>query len=360
MSEMQAVDGSTANPGVSFSATSESDIIGALRNILARSQVIIPDLETPSSRKFSTINHSDIEIKDKSIGAIINERQQQLDITLDNISDLETIMDDIKSLHQQLIKTKDRITQSLNLHKRLVSAVWRLPTEVLAHIFGYCLPTHHQDVRSASNKAPMLLTRICRRWREVAVHMPSLRYRLRLNSGEVHNRRWKSIASAYDLWLKRSQGLPLSLEVLCHKDDSDIRLRKVLQPYINQISSLSIRGFTWAAAPQHMFKDLPALQELTVCEYEGPKSPWFAQIMSQLPFTVCSLKVARLEFILEDLPTVTPLLAHLTNIEFATYELRMVLNLLRLCPSLSSLTICTCITQRMQPEPITHTKLRSL
>ncbi|KAG1747099.1 uncharacterized protein EDB91DRAFT_1116277 [Suillus paluster] len=53
----------------------------------------------------------------------------------------------------------------MDLHKRLRSALWRLPTELLFHIF-YLSPT--------SKLAPMLLTRICRRWREVAVGMPSL------------------------------------------------------------------------------------------------------------------------------------------------------------------------------------------
>ncbi|KAG1740806.1 uncharacterized protein EDB91DRAFT_1004775, partial [Suillus paluster] len=73
----------------------------------------------------------------------------------------------------QLVDQKDRVIQSLDLHKRFGSALWRLPTEVLSHIFIFCLP-EVKYLSPASKLAPMLLTRICQRWREVAVGMPSL------------------------------------------------------------------------------------------------------------------------------------------------------------------------------------------
>ncbi|KAG1797258.1 hypothetical protein EV424DRAFT_1280114, partial [Suillus variegatus] len=48
-----------------------------------------------------------------------------------------------------------------------------LATEVLCHIFIHCLP--QTDYMLPNSKSPpMLLTRICRRWREVAVDMPLL------------------------------------------------------------------------------------------------------------------------------------------------------------------------------------------
>ncbi|KAG2352740.1 hypothetical protein BDR07DRAFT_1223717, partial [Suillus spraguei] len=67
-----------------------------------------------------------------------------------------------------LAEKKDKITQSMNSHKRLASALSRLPTEILSHIFMYCLP-EDKYLSPASKLAPVLLTRICRRWRDVAV-----------------------------------------------------------------------------------------------------------------------------------------------------------------------------------------------
>ncbi|KAG2069228.1 hypothetical protein BDR04DRAFT_949249, partial [Suillus decipiens] len=91
---------------------------------------------------------------------------------------LEIVMDRIKNLHQQLIEKKDKIAQSMNLHKGLVSRLWRFPSELLSQIFYYCLPDTDPKINCLSPpsrlKAPMLLIGICRRWREVATSTPSL------------------------------------------------------------------------------------------------------------------------------------------------------------------------------------------
>ncbi|KAG1863575.1 hypothetical protein DFJ58DRAFT_743765 [Suillus subalutaceus] len=361
---MQTVDGSTANlAGVSPSASSDLDIIGTLCRILTRSQVIISaDLTTPHSCRSYLISYSVIEDEDDfSINTIIRERQEQLNAALQEISDLERVMDGIKNLHRQLIEKKDGITQSMNLHRRLVSGIWRLPTEVLSHIFVHCFPETSHISPPSKTLAPMLLTRICRRWREIAVGMPSLWRRLRLYSNEVGNRRWESIAFCYDLWLKRSRGHPLSLEVWCCSDDSNTILRGLIQPYINQISTLSIRFFPPTDKPELMLENLSALQELTICAYDSFLMPNIAQSISQLPFTMRSLKITFPVLKLHDFSAFTPLMARLTNIEVALDQMNTVPNILHLCPNLSSLTILTGVKQKMRASrPIIHTNLRSL
>ncbi|KAG1774408.1 hypothetical protein EV702DRAFT_534648 [Suillus placidus] len=356
---MQAVDSSTTNlAGVSLSATSESDVIGALHNILARSRVIISaDLETPYSCRSYPINRSvtKCELDQPRISAVIKERQEQLDAALHEISDLERVMDGINNLYRQLIEKKDGITHSMNLHKRLVSGIWRLPTEVLSHIFVHCFPETSHISPPSKTLAPMLLTRVCRRWREIAVGMPRLWCRLRLYSSEVDNRCWESIAFCYDLWLKRSRGLPLSLEVWCRSDDSNTRLRSFIQPYINQISSLSLHFSPLTNWPELMFENLSALQELIVCAYNDSKMPQIAQSVSQLPLTMRSLKITFPVLSLHGFSAFTPLLARLTHIEVAIYQMNAVPDMLVLCPNLSSLTILTGVKQQMRvSRPITH------
>ncbi|KAG1738475.1 hypothetical protein EDB19DRAFT_1982912 [Suillus lakei] len=159
---MQAIEGMTANSKANFSPM--SDIIGALQTILAHSHVTISKPSTPPVSPDT--NYYTIEPNDQSISDIITERQQQLGAVLDEISGLEAVMDSVKNLHQKLVEKKDKITQSIDLHKRLVSALWRLPTEVLSHIFLYCLPKD-KYLSPAPQLAPILLTRICRRWREI-------------------------------------------------------------------------------------------------------------------------------------------------------------------------------------------------
>ncbi|KAG1740690.1 hypothetical protein EDB19DRAFT_767553 [Suillus lakei] len=126
-------------------------------------------------------------------------------------------MDSIQNLRQQLVGEKEKIIKSINLHKSLVSALWRLPTEVLSHIFRHCLPEireFNQLKKPSVLEAPILLTTVCRRWREVAVTMHSLWCRLAVSVD--HEGQWKRQIFCYKLWLKRSRGCPLSLAFYSH------------------------------------------------------------------------------------------------------------------------------------------------
>lgn len=60
----------------------------------------VSDLETPCSRPTfaTTTNHFAIELKDHSISNIISEREQQLDLAPDKISDLQTVINSIGAL----------------------------------------------------------------------------------------------------------------------------------------------------------------------------------------------------------------------------------------------------------------------
>ncbi|KAG2141914.1 hypothetical protein DEU56DRAFT_855412 [Suillus clintonianus] len=237
-----------------------SDIIDALQNILHSHGIIGPDLETPYYRAILPNTHVPaIELNGERIGTIVAARQEQLDAVLRDISGLEAITDGIKNLHQQLVEQKDQITQSMTFHKGLVSSLCRLPTEVLSQNFHHCLPGD-KYMSPVSKFSPMLLTRICRQWREIAVDMPSLWCMLYVtidigrvreeeyldddsysdeSDVEVDNGDWQRAAVFYNSWLKRSRGRPLSLVVeRCHT--AKLR-RSLLQPYIDQISCLSIR-----------------------------------------------------------------------------------------------------------------------
>ncbi|KAG1810844.1 uncharacterized protein BJ212DRAFT_570819 [Suillus subaureus] len=335
----------TANSKANFSSI--SDIIGVLQNILAHSQVIIPDLET--QYPISNMHYSAFNLNYQNISAIITERQQRLDATSHEISRFETIIDDINHIHQQLVAKKDKITQSMNLHKRLVSALWRLPAEVLSQIFVHCLPNRLSPVSQA---APMLLTRICRRWREVAVDMSSLW------QGLYVCKDWQRAACCYEPWLKRLRGRPLSLELQCYKN-SWTELRSLLQPYINQVSSLSLNFSYDVLQPEVMISDFLALEELTISLHLNSQTR-ILQSISQPPCTLRSLTVTGLFFDMEYASTLNPAWARLTNIQIDLDEASAFPQMLRLCPSLSSLTITTCFIAMEALEPFTHAQLQSL
>ncbi|KAG1829052.1 hypothetical protein DFJ58DRAFT_826074, partial [Suillus subalutaceus] len=137
----------------------------------------------------------------------------------------------------------------------------------------------------------LLLTRICRRWREVAVDMSSLW------QGLYVGKDWQRGAFCYELWLKRSRVRPLSLELECYKSNWT-ELQSLLQPYINQVLSLSLGFYHHGLQPEVMISEFLALEELTISLHFNSGS-CVGQSISQPPWTLRSLTVTGLFFNME-------------------------------------------------------------
>lgn len=251
----------------------------------------------------------------------------------------------------------------MDLPKRFASDQRRLPTEVLCHIFVHCLP-ETDYTRPQPQSPPILLTRICRRWREIAVDMPSLWCRVSI---AVDKTNWQQAVLCYNSFLKRTRGRPLSLQIICNTNDATY-LRTLLQPYVHQIYSLNI-AFDQAVAPETLFDDLPALQELHLrvsCCWRCVRytllsvSPPISRLS-----TLRTLKFEERSFSVLDLRLLSrldPVWAHLTNVKIYFCEQHVVIRLLQLTPNLSSFNICGMIPDHfpIKPEPLTHTSIQSL
>jgi len=148
-------------------------------------------------------------------------------------------MNEVKNLHQQLVGGQHETICSTVLRRGYESALSHLPVEVLCQIFVLCLPAEIHHFRISSNLAPILLTRICRRWREVAVTTPSLWSRLYVNV--LPDREdWRKATLCYSLWLQRSRERPLSLAIHCSQNGVPAKLQRLLQPYKTRITSLQL------------------------------------------------------------------------------------------------------------------------
>ncbi|KAJ7210922.1 hypothetical protein GGX14DRAFT_312071, partial [Mycena pura] len=69
---------------------------------------------------------------------------------------------------RQRLSDQDANISELNL---IAYPVLTLPTEITAEIFKWCIDT---DERLLPSVAPLLLTRICRDWRDLAFSIPAL------------------------------------------------------------------------------------------------------------------------------------------------------------------------------------------
>ncbi|KAG2018706.1 hypothetical protein CC2G_008108 [Coprinopsis cinerea AmutBmut pab1-1] len=89
------------------------------------------------------------------------------------ISKLDGEIEALKEALESLEKTKEERSKFLEDHKALLSPIRDLPVDIIHAIFQHCLPDTHNAVLSPA-RAPLLLTRICRQWRELAINYPPL------------------------------------------------------------------------------------------------------------------------------------------------------------------------------------------
>ncbi|KAG1789621.1 uncharacterized protein HD556DRAFT_770917 [Suillus plorans] len=242
-----------------------------------------------------------------------------------------------------------------NSHNALYSPICRFPTEILCQIFLYCMPEEDEwTLAPDPSLAPMLLTTICRQWRDVAVDMPSLWRKLRM---EVEGD-WQKKVVCYESYLKRSRGRQsLSLEI--HDEDWTVP-RSLLQPYLNQISNLAIELFPGADFCPVMAADFGGLQELSI--YNCGAAGAVTHSVAQLPPNTHSLTLTNVWLTKPELSGFKPLAwASLTSLELMVGELNLIPCLLRLCPNLSSLMMMGTFTGEIETsERLEHTKLQSL
>jgi hypothetical protein len=279
---------------------------------------------------------------------------QQMDATLRDDSNLETVKKGVTYRQRQSVEEKAIIIQSNMSPRRISSAIWRLPTEILSEIFLYCLP-QDQHLLPKPELAPLVLTTICRRWKEVAVGFPMLWCTLQL---EVDRDNWQQKALCYDSWLKRSRGCPLSLRIVCKGDLSE--LRNLLQPYIPQISSLVLVLSNYDSP--FMMDDFHALKELTIRSFGLDLKQAIEHTVSKLPVNLRRLDTTDALFNHRQFVTGSSYSSwvHLTHLKIQIQKLDGFPRLLRLCPNLSSLSMVGIMHAIQTPESVTHTNLQDL
>ncbi|KAF6748589.1 hypothetical protein DFP72DRAFT_916369, partial [Ephemerocybe angulata] len=128
------------------------------------------------------------------------------------IEENQRIDSEIEELRQRLealIHKREENARFIEPHLALLAPIRGLPDEILRTIFSHCLPTparfsedpfDNQAYMSAT-QAPMLLTFICQRWRQIALDCPELAH---------HFTDWDLAASQLaQLWLSRARNRPL-------------------------------------------------------------------------------------------------------------------------------------------------------
>ncbi|KAG1904524.1 uncharacterized protein F5891DRAFT_1275500 [Suillus fuscotomentosus] len=209
------------------------------------------------------------------------------------------------------------------------SRIPRLPAEILSEIFLHSL-SDDLPFFPTQRLAPLIFTRICRQWREVALGLPWLWTQPRLIADDGFRER----ASAYDLWLKRSRGCPLSLKLECYTD---------------------------LKAPSFWKTSTDSRSSSYTSTVDGPEQITDRSI-SKLPVNLRKMDISDLQWIsCRRLDFVADSgWAHLTHLEINVHGLDAFPRILRLCPDLSFLMLHGIFHPIKNQEPVTHTNLQRL
>nr|GAT46456.1 predicted protein [Mycena chlorophos] len=92
-----------------------------------------------------------------------------------------------------------------------------LPNEIIAEIFSHYLPPYPTYPSSTGEGSPEFLRTICRQWRNLALHTPSLWRAIQLGPYET-----EKDFKRFEEWLQRSGNTPLSLLIdIANANDED-------------------------------------------------------------------------------------------------------------------------------------------
>ncbi|KAK7031033.1 hypothetical protein VNI00_013823 [Paramarasmius palmivorus] len=140
----------------------------------------------------------------KEIEALISEPEKQVQLLNEKISQLQA--------------ERNRLQKFIDNHRALLSPARRLPRDIIAEVFLHCLPVDQLPTCDAS-EAPLVLTTVCRSWREIAITTPRLwraihfilppHYEYTINDKvrELFHLRKEGL----QLWLSRTGSVPLTI-----------------------------------------------------------------------------------------------------------------------------------------------------
>ncbi|KAJ7592872.1 hypothetical protein C8J56DRAFT_484188 [Mycena floridula] len=153
---------------------------------------------------------------------------QLLDTSNEEISRLTVAID-------KLVLEREKLRSNVVTYKAALAPIRLLPEDMLREIFVSCLPSNKAAATTIKD-APLLLGRICRSWRELALSTPELWASIRIQFlQEFNSLRVQRLCNEAHDWIARSGTCPLTIEVTCRNEDP------VAHNFLDSLTKLSKR-----------------------------------------------------------------------------------------------------------------------
>ncbi|RXW23677.1 hypothetical protein EST38_g2168 [Candolleomyces aberdarensis] len=140
------------------------------------------------------------------------------------LSDVDSELQYLESIFSKLAARRDHLKSFADGHRALLSPARRIYPDLLSEIFARCskgaprkyprkITTKIPDTFDPK-QGPLLLTQICRSWRQTVIATPNIWSTIRFVLGP------RSKVDLINLWLERSANCDLTIAVLEHPDSS--------------------------------------------------------------------------------------------------------------------------------------------
>ncbi|PPQ71659.1 hypothetical protein CVT26_010577 [Gymnopilus dilepis] len=289
---------------------------------------------------------------------------------------LRTRREKIECLYEEIERMEKDMMQ-LQAHieacSSIISLARHIPDDILREIFCHCLPTDGDAVLDV-NDAPLSLTLVCSRWRQVAITTPSLwsTIHIPIIREEIDGRLFTrtspmSLDQAFQRnvgranmvmeWLQRSGSTPLSISIAMASNRFEFRdvapppefvaeYIKVIMPFATRWKALRLSGLyqDYAELAGLSETDVSSLESLTLDLHgfdDDEESAWRSTKLLSAP----SLRKLSIRQCYLDLSLASPHLKRLTHLSLGpvhdyTYDytpgLEVLSRILRECTDLIS------------------------
>lgn len=222
--------------------------------------------------------------------------------------------------------------------------IHRLPPELLSMIFWHAIPRRSGYAEPSIRAAPLLLGRVCKKWRETADNSPELWSSISLFLFRPYTKSMK----AYSNWISKSASSPLSLKIQVLSVSSSERTNDrsgFLVKFMDKIAGESHRWYRAdISVPTYFLNTLlrnkaPILHSLILTDPFTSPTTDLASVPCVHTFNLSAAPVLR-RFVVRQPLQITPSASHpITSIEFDALWLSQITEILGGCPHLEDLSI---------------------
>ncbi|KAG1862097.1 hypothetical protein DFJ58DRAFT_725515 [Suillus subalutaceus] len=320
-----------------------------LNDLLYEAEALSPILEplselTPASFSYRRPTSHVPSDNIPTIHAVVTQRKSQLAALDNHIDLLNHALEKLQGIQARLKEQRAIVQESLAFHEALVSpAPYLLPSELLGEIFLWCLPQINY-ITPSSNECPIVLTRVCRHWRAVALSTPRLWASLSISLLRADT----PTGDGYKRWLEKARSVPLSIRVLHDMDLSDGKAPLSIQwlrPFLGRCSDL-----WWHGPPIQGLLD-NSVQSLSRFQVTFHKGNLLFSIPSQMP----QLRSAVLQSLTHDLHSLRSIdlpwhqLLDL-KIQFARVSSTTFLQVIGLCTQVQRVSVSSICADALSPD----------